>query len=105
MKRLLLAVLASLTLAWPAGATWSIVVVNRRTGEVAIGGATCLASTDLTRIIPAVAVGIGGGCAQATGNSPNSGRNAARSMLSTCTRSNDSSERISRSRVRNALES
>jgi len=68
MKRLLLSVLATLTLAWPAGATWSIVVVNRRTGEVAIGGATCLAATDLSRIIPAVAVGVGGGCAQATGN-------------------------------------
>jgi len=69
-RRLLLALLAVGALAWPAGATWSILIVDRRTGEVAVGGATCLATTNLLAVIPAVAVGRGAGCIQSRADTP-----------------------------------
>ncbi len=56
-------VLAS-ALASPLGATWSIVLVNRATGEVAVGSATCLTNLDLRRTVPAIVVGRGAGAAQ-----------------------------------------
>jgi len=52
----------------PASATWSIVVVNRRTGEVAVGGATCIARFNLLNAIPAVSTGRGAGVIQASGD-------------------------------------
>lgn len=52
-----------LLLARPARATWSIVAVDTRTGEVCIAGATCL-TLDLELYLPVVRVGIGGACAQ-----------------------------------------
>ncbi len=70
LRRLVLGFLALATLSWPVQATWSIVVVDRRTGEVAVGGATCLANTDLLELIPAVAVGVGAGCIQSRGDAP-----------------------------------
>jgi Family of unknown function (DUF1028)/Invasin, domain 3 len=51
-------------LAPPAGATWSIVLVDTATGEVAVAGATCLEGLDLLKLLPVVVVGRGGGCAQ-----------------------------------------
>ncbi len=51
-------------LALPAEATWSIVAVNRRTGEVAIGSATCILNEDLEVFVPVVVVGKGVGAAQ-----------------------------------------
>ncbi|MBM3985967.1 MAG: DUF1028 domain-containing protein, partial [Planctomycetes bacterium] len=60
--RLLLAAL--LLLAPPAGATWSIVLVDTATGEVAIGAATCLEALDLHKLLPVLVVGRGGGAAQ-----------------------------------------
>ena len=51
-------------LAAPADATWSIVAVNRRTGEVAVGSATCLLNQDLELFVPVVVVGKGAGAAQ-----------------------------------------
>ena len=48
-----------------AGATWSIVVVDTATGEVAIGCATCLTGLDLEIYVPVMLTGIGGACAQA----------------------------------------
>src|SRR5262245_27476557 len=54
-----------LLLAPPAAATWSIVLVDKKTGEVGVAGATCLEGLDLLKLLPVVVVGKGGGCAQA----------------------------------------
>jgi len=53
-----------LALAPPASATWSIVLVDTSTGEVAIAGATCLESLDLEQVLPVLVVGKGGAVAQ-----------------------------------------
>lgn len=53
-----------LLLAPPAGATWSIVLVDRSTGEVAIAAATCLPNLDLEQLLPVLVVGQGGAVAQ-----------------------------------------
>ncbi len=67
------AVLFSATLlALPARATWSIVVVNTRTGEVAVASATCLDGFNLQQFLPVVVPGVGAAAAQSvidnTGN-------------------------------------
>ena len=63
--RVLLLVLACvLALAPPASATWSIVLVDSSTGEVAIAGATCLEGFDLQQWLPVLVVGKGGAVAQ-----------------------------------------
>lgn len=59
-----------------AAATWSIVIVDTRTGEIAIGSATCLTSFDLARGLPVVRVGIGAAAAQSAVDQ--SGRNRRR---------------------------
>ena len=71
MRRLLLSLLCASLLVSPASATWSIVVVDRRTGEVAIGAATCIAQSNLTRGLPAIVTGVGGTVVQASGSSAN----------------------------------
>ena len=70
LKRLLLSSLGLATLASSVGATWSICVVNRRTGEVAIASATCLPSIDLMVGLPMVRVGQGVGAIQSAGWEP-----------------------------------
>jgi len=65
IRRLLFSLLGLALFAWPANATWSIVIVNRATGEVAIGSATCIPQTDLTRGLPTIVVGRGVGVIQA----------------------------------------
>ncbi len=67
LRRPLLLFACAALLAPRADATWSIVVVNRRTGEVAIGAATCIARTDLAARLPALVPGKGGGVVQAAG--------------------------------------
>ncbi|HED65586.1 MAG TPA: DUF1028 domain-containing protein [Planctomycetes bacterium] len=57
-------------LAFPAGATWSICVVNRRTGEVAVASATCIPRIDLEVGLPVVRVGQGVGAIQSAGWAP-----------------------------------
>lgn len=52
-------------LALPAAATWSIVVVNTKTGEVAVAGATCISAPNLKRTLAVVRVGYGVAAAQA----------------------------------------
>lgn len=49
----------------PVQATWSIIVVNPQTKEVAIGAATCLLNFDLQRYLPVVIPEIGAAAAQA----------------------------------------
>jgi hypothetical protein len=56
-----------------ARATWSILIVDTSTGEVAIGSATCLSGLDLETLTPVMLVGVGGACAQSQIDS--SGRN------------------------------
>lgn len=60
----LLAILVAL--APPLSATWSIVVIDTATGEVAVGCATCLAGLDLEDTVPVMLPGIGAACAQSS---------------------------------------
>ena len=53
-----------LGLASAASATWSIILVDLRTGEVALGSATCLTGFDLRANTPVLLTGIGGATAQ-----------------------------------------
>ena len=64
LRRLALTSLAVTGLAGAARATWSIILVDRSTGEVAIGCATCLENFDLELWVPVMKVGLGGGCSQ-----------------------------------------
>jgi uncharacterized Ntn-hydrolase superfamily protein len=54
--------------AGPASATWSIVIVDSDTREVAIGTVTCLTGLDLLGIVPVVVVGQGAAACQAAGD-------------------------------------
>jgi len=69
-RRLLHAVVSLLVLAAAssAWATWSIVIADSRTKEVAVGTVTCLTSYDLLAIVPVVVVGKGAGACQASGD-------------------------------------
>ena len=64
LHRLTQLILALLVLAVPARATWSIVVVDTATGEVAIGIATCLTGFDLRPSTVVVVPGYGVAAAQ-----------------------------------------
>ncbi|MBI5361882.1 MAG: DUF1028 domain-containing protein [Planctomycetes bacterium] len=64
--RLLLAAAAALVLAPRVPATWSIVVVNTRTREVAVASATCLHNFNLRPRQAVVRVGVGAAASQAT---------------------------------------
>lgn len=69
MKRSILALLVLFLVPLAsARATWSIVVFNARTGEVAVGTATCLTNADILRIVPLIRVGVGAAAAQASGD-------------------------------------
>jgi len=60
---------ATLTACVPeARATWSIVVADERTKEVAIGSVTCLTGYDLRAITPVVRVGVGAAACQSAGD-------------------------------------
>jgi hypothetical protein len=56
--------LIALLLAGPVFATWSIIIVDLSTGEIAIGSATCLTTFDLLQLSPVMVVGVGGAAAQ-----------------------------------------
>lgn len=64
MKRPLTAALAVLALASAARATWSIVIVNHRTGEVGVASATCIGGFDLKPALCVLRVGEGAAAAQ-----------------------------------------
>lgn len=66
--RALLCTALAVGLVAPASATWSIVVVNRRTGEVGIAGATCIDNVYLIAQLPVALPGLGGGVIQASGS-------------------------------------
>lgn len=63
-KILALLLALCLGLAPVAGATWSIVLVDAATGEVAVGTATCLPGTNLRAFVPVIVVGVGAGATQ-----------------------------------------
>jgi hypothetical protein len=63
-RRLFFSLLALVVLVPRLGATWSIVVVDRRTGEVCIASATCIPRLDLSAATPVLLVGVGGGVTQ-----------------------------------------
>ncbi len=63
-RRFFLVLLALLAWSPSASATWSIVAVNKRTGEVCIASATCIPRVDLTEWTPVILVGRGGGVTQ-----------------------------------------
>lgn len=56
--------LAALLLAAPASATWSIVVLNRLTGELAVATSTCISNSDISTAVPVIRVGYAAGAAQ-----------------------------------------
>ncbi|MBI5432756.1 MAG: DUF1028 domain-containing protein [Planctomycetes bacterium] len=78
--RWLSACLLAAALAARAHATWSIVVVDVRTGEVAVASATCLPG-DLERLVPVVVPGVGAAAAQANGDSSGQNRQLIQSGL------------------------
>src|SRR5262245_14184831 len=65
LRRLLALALGLALLAAPALATWSIVVVDTRTGEVCVASATCLANLNLKLFLPVIVPGVGCGASQA----------------------------------------
>jgi len=64
LRRALLSFVLLATLAPARPATWSIVVVDRRTGEVCIASATCIPRLDLSAATPVLIVGVGGAVTQ-----------------------------------------
>lgn len=60
----LLSILAALLLVDSVRATWSIILIDRRTGEIAIASATCLTGFDLQNGACVVVVGRGAAAAQ-----------------------------------------
>jgi hypothetical protein len=66
--RLICAVAVTFMLTTNAGATWSIVLADEETNEVAVGTVTCLNNYDLLAIVPVVVVGKGGAAVQASGD-------------------------------------
>lgn len=65
MLRSLLPVLLAVGLLAPRlSATWSIILIDTRTGEIAVASATCIENFDLAVWVPVVVVGKGAGCAQ-----------------------------------------
>lgn len=69
LRRPLAALLALCLLAGQTFATWSIVVVNRRTGEVCVASATCIENFNLRTALSIMSAEAGGGAAQAMGSS------------------------------------
>ncbi len=64
IRRCCLWLVAMWFLSSPAWATWSIIIVDGRTKEIAVGSATCLTSFDLQLNLPVVLVDVGAACAQ-----------------------------------------
>lgn len=65
LRRPLSLLLAVLLLAAPVRATWSILVLDTRTGEIVIASATCVDNSDLLNWTPVVIPGVGVAVCQA----------------------------------------
>lgn len=66
MLRTWIAALAACAVPSTASATWSIIIVDTRTGEVALGSCTCLTGFDLQANTPVLLTGIGAATAQSS---------------------------------------
>ena len=64
----LAAVLVASTVASTSHGTWSIVIADSDTKEIAVGTVTCLTNFDLLALVPVVVVGKGGAAVQAAGD-------------------------------------
>jgi hypothetical protein len=64
-----------------AEATWSIVLVDTRTGEVAVGSATCLTNFDLRFNTPVLLTGVGGATAQSSVDTGGFNRGTIRNLM------------------------
>lgn len=62
----LAAVVGAVAAVTTADATWSIVIIDTRTGEIALGSATCLTGFDLQANTPVMLLGVGGATAQSS---------------------------------------
>ena len=62
----LVAVVGAAAVVSQVDATWSIVIIDTRTGEVALGSATCLTGFDLQANTPVMLLGVGGATAQSS---------------------------------------
>ncbi|MFK5956234.1 MAG: DUF1028 domain-containing protein, partial [Planctomycetota bacterium] len=65
LRRPLAALIAFCLFAGQTFATWSIVVVNRRTGEICVASATCIEDFNLRNALSIIGTESGGGAAQA----------------------------------------
>ena len=63
-RHILSLLVATLALCASASATWSIIIIDTNTREIAVGSATCLTSFDLLRGLPVVRVDVGAAAAQ-----------------------------------------
>ncbi|MBI5853068.1 MAG: DUF1028 domain-containing protein [Planctomycetes bacterium] len=81
LRALLAFALAVLSLARPASATWSIILIDVRTGEIAVASATCVSGIDLTWYLPVILVGKGAACAQSYVDQSGSNRLLIRDQL------------------------
>ncbi len=63
--RFLLSALAATLLAPLASATWSILIVDTSTGEIAVAQSTCIVGPNLRNKLAVVIPGVGGACVQA----------------------------------------
>jgi uncharacterized Ntn-hydrolase superfamily protein len=82
IKRLAIAATGLLSLcAGTAHATWSILIVDTRTGEIGLGSATCLVGLDLREVTPVLVAGLGGLTAQSAGDSRGVNRTFVRDRM------------------------
>lgn len=66
MRRTWIAAAAACVMPCAASATWSIIIVDTRTGEVALGSCTCLTGFDLQANTPVLIAGVGAATAQSS---------------------------------------
>lgn len=76
-----LAAAAGLTFTPAARATWSIILIDTRTGEIAVGSATCLTNFDLKAGTPILITGVGAGTAQSFVDSTGQNRIVVRDQV------------------------
>jgi len=80
-KAAVLSAAAMMLGAGSARATWSIIIVDTRTREIAVGSATCLTGFDLQANTPVVIVGVGAATAQSAVDSDATNRTFIRDGL------------------------
>jgi uncharacterized Ntn-hydrolase superfamily protein len=56
----------AIAIAADVSATWSIIIIDTNSREIAVGSATCLTNFDLLRGLPVVRVDVGAACAQSS---------------------------------------